>query len=210
MQAQEYETKNTEKAAEKLSKVEPKKEQSAIKEEKVAAKEVTKELQITDLPGVGAATAEKLTQAGFDSLLSIAVASPGELVEVAGVTEAAARKIINAARENLAMGFESGDLLMKKREQILRISTGSKALDALFGGGIESNGITECYGQYGAGKSALAHQLAVNVQLPKEKGGVNGMAVWLDTESTFRPERVKQIAEAQGMDVQKTLKNIRV
>ena len=177
-----------------------------MKEEKTEKKEI----QLTDLPGVGPATADKLKSAGFDTLLSIAVASPGELVEIAGVTEVAARKIINTARDSLAMGFESGDLLLKKREQIMRISTGSKAFDGLLGGGVESNGITECYGQYGAGKSALAHQIAVNVQLPKEKGGAGGMAVWLDTESTFRPERVKQIAEAQGLDPQKILKNIRV
>jgi DNA repair protein RadA len=183
-----------------------------MKDEKTETKETkeTKTLEITDLPGVGAATAEKLRLAGFDTLLTIAVASPGELVEIAGVTELAARKIINAARDSMEMGFESGDQLLKKREQLLRISTGSKALDGLFGGGIESHGITECYGQYGAGKSAIAHQLAVNVQLPKEKGGANGMAVWLDTEMTFRPERVKQMAEAQGLDPQKTLKNIKV
>ena len=114
-----------------------------------------KELHLTDLPGVGAATAEKLKAAGFDTVLSIAVASAGELVEIAGVTEVAARKIITTARDNLAMGFESGDDLLRKREQILRISTGCKALDALFGGGIESNGITECYGQYGAGKIVI-------------------------------------------------------
>lgn len=176
-----------------------------MKEEKLE-----KKIEITDLPGVGAATAEKLRSAGFDNLISIAVASPGQLVDASGVTEAAARKIIQAARDTLDMGFESGDQLLKKREQILRISTGSKALDGLYGGGIESHGITECYGQYGAGKSALAHQLAVNVQLPKEKGGVSGMAVIIDTESTFRPERIKQMAEAHGMDPQKVLKNIKV
>ncbi len=180
--------------------------QETMKEEKIEKKE----LQITDLPGVGPATAEKLKAAGFDTLMGIAVASPGELVEIAGVTEVAARKIINVARDSMAMGFESGDQLLRKREQLMKISTGSKAIDGLLGGGVEGNGITECYGQYGAGKSAIAHQLAVNVQLPKEKGGASGMAIWIDTESTFRPERVKQIAEAQGLDPQKVLKNIKV
>jgi DNA repair protein RadA len=175
-----------------------------------SSKAMKKEVQVTDLPGVGAATAEKLQAAGYDGLVSIAVASPGQLVEASGVTENVARKIIQAARDSLDMGFESGDELLRKREQLLRIHTGSKELDKLFGGGIESHGITECYGQYGAGKSALAHQLAVNVGLPKEKGGIEGMAVWLDTESTFRPERVKQIAEAQGLDPEAILKNIKV
>src|SRR3989344_5493148 len=95
--------------------------QETMKEEKTERKE----LQITDLPGVGPATAEKLKAAGFDTLMGIAVASPGELVEIAGVTEVAARKIINVARDSLAMGFESGDQLLRKREQLMKISTGS-------------------------------------------------------------------------------------
>lgn len=169
-----------------------------------------KKLSIEDLPGVGAATAEKLREAGFDSMLAIAVASPGELTEIAGLTEATARKIINTARSKMDMGFESGDQLLEKRKNILKVTTNSQALNNLFGGGIESGAITECYGEFGVGKSALAHQLAVNIQLSKEKGGGEGMAVWLDTESTFRPERIKQIAELNNLDPEKTLKNIKV
>ncbi len=179
-------------------------------EEVAEVKKQKKELGVEDLPGVGAATAEKLKEGGYHDLISIAVASVAELVELTGVGEAVARKMINTAREKMEMGFESGADLLKKQELMLRLSTGSKALDALFGGGIESQGITECYGQYGAGKSALAHQLAVNVQLPKEKGGAGGMAVWVDTESTFRPQRIQQIAKANGMDPQKALQNIRI
>ena len=134
-----------------------------------------KEITLEDLPGVGAATAEKLKEAGYDSVLSIAVASAGEVVEITGLSDLAARKLIKAARDELKMGFESGFDLMKKRENLLRISVGSPKLNAFFGGGVESNGITECYGQYGAGKSAIAHQLAVNVQLPKEQGGAEGV-----------------------------------
>jgi len=180
--------------------------QENMQEEKAKKKEVT----IEDLSGVGPATAEKLKESGFDTLLSIAVASPGELVEAGGLTEATARKVIKAARDTMNMGFESGDELLEKRKNVLKITTCSKALDGLFGGGIESGAITECYGEFSAGKSSLAHQLAVNVQLPKELGGGEGIAVWLDTESTFRPERIKQIAENNGLDTDKTLKSIRV
>src|SRR3989344_3804507 len=169
-----------------------------------------KKLSIEDLPGVGAATAEKLKEAGFDTMLSIAVASPGELTEIAGLTEATARKIINTARTKMDMGFESGDQLLEKRKNILKITTSSNNLNTLFGGGVESGAITECYGEFGSGKSSLAHQLAVNVQLPKDQGGVEGTAVWLDTESTFRPERIKQIAESNGLDPEQVLKNIKV
>ena len=169
-----------------------------------------KQVAIMDLPGVGAATAEKLEEAGFNTLMSIAVASPAELIEIAGVTEATSRKIINNARSRLDMGFETGIEALEKREKVMKITTNSKTLDALFGGGIETNAITECYGQFGSGKSSLAHQLAVNVQLPKDKGGAEGIAVWLDTESTFRPERIKQIAENNGLNANEILQGIRV
>lgn len=111
-----------------------------------------KELSLNDLPGVGAATAEKLREAGFNTMLAIAVATPGELTETAGLGEAAARKIINFARNNLDMGFATGEELMQKRENIIRISTGSKQFDNLIGGGFESGSISECYGQFGSGK----------------------------------------------------------
>src|SRR3989338_4138883 len=149
---------------------------------------------IDELPGVGAATAEKLKAAGFDNFMSIAVSSPGEMVNVAGVTEATARKIINAARSKLQMGFETGEELLRKRESVTKISTGSQSLNAMFGGGIETGAITEVYGAFGSGKTSIAHQIAVNVQLPKEKGGAEGIAVYIDTESTLRPEFIKQIA----------------
>ncbi|MSR86482.1 DNA repair and recombination protein RadA [Candidatus Woesearchaeota archaeon] len=169
-----------------------------------------KEMNIEDLPGVGAATAEKLKDAGYQTLMAIAVASPGELVESAGVGEAVARKMINTARNNLDMGFMSGDELLKKREDIIRISTGSKAFDAMVNGGFESGGITECYGQFGSGKSALAHQLAINGLDINEQGEPQAYTIWIDSENTFRPERIKEICENNNYDAMKILKNIKV
>ncbi|MDD5253844.1 MAG: DNA repair and recombination protein RadA [Candidatus Nanoarchaeia archaeon] len=169
-----------------------------------------KEITIKDLPGVGAATAEKLNDAGFDNLMSLAVSTPGELVNVAGVTEATARKIIRAAREGLSMGFESGEDLLKKREDIVKITTGSKNLDALLGGGFETGSISECFGEFGASKSQIAHILAVTTQLPKEKGGADGKVIFIDGESTFRPERIIQIANGMGLDSGQILRNIHV
>jgi len=93
---------------------------------------------ITDLPGIGAQAAEKLYAANYKTLESIAIASPLELIEVAGLGEKTAEKAINAAREALGMGFETADLIQERRAKIGRISTGSKELDALLGGGIES------------------------------------------------------------------------
>jgi DNA repair protein RadA len=168
-----------------------------------------KEMAITDLPGVGAATAEKLQESGFDTLMALAVASPGILTEAAGVGEAAARKIINTARNNLDMGFMSGEELLKKRDSVIKLTTGSQTFDALVGGGFESGAITECFGAFGSGKTFLAHELAVNAQLPKDKGGSDGIAVWIDTESTFRPERIVDIAKGKGLDPMEALRNIK-
>ncbi len=174
---------------------------------KVTSKKVQ---SVSDLPGIGPATIEKLEAAGFTDLMSIAVATPGELVGATEMSEATAKKVIAIARSNLEMEFLSGTDVLKKREQCIKITTGSKELDKLMGGGFETGGITETYGQYGAGKSQIAHVLAVRCQLPVEKGGANGACVFIDTESTFRPERVVQFAKGLGLDPEEVLKNIKV
>jgi len=163
---------------------------------------------IESLPGVGEKTLEKFIEAGYDNLMGIAAASAGELVAATGIGVDTANKIIVAARQKLKMGFESAKDVMKKREKLGKITTCSKALDTLLGGGIETQAITEMYGAFGSGKSQLAHQLAVSVQLPKEKGGLNGKAIFIDTEQTFRPERIKQMAEGLGLDPEKAMENI--
>lgn len=163
---------------------------------------------VENLPGVGEKTAEKLKESGYDSLMSIAAASIGDLIGAAGLGEETAAKIINAARNKLKMGFEPASEVLKKRSMIGKLTTGSKALDSLLGGGVETQAITEMHGAFGSGKSQLAHQLAVTVQLPRDKGGLEGRAVFIDTEQTFRPERIQQMAEALGLDPKKTLENV--
>lgn len=196
----------------------PVEEESDLEElEEVIVAEVVKEKKskekkvesLEDLPGVGPATAEKLREAGYDAIEAIAVASPLELKEVAGLSEGAALKIIQAAREAANIGtFVTADEYYKKRQTIGRITTGSKALDKLLGGGVETQALTEVFGQFGSGKTQLAHQLCVNVQLLPEEGGLGKGAIYIDTENTFRPERIKQIAELRGLDPEKVLKNI--
>lgn len=151
---------------------------------------------LEDLPGVGPATAEKLREAGFNSIEAIAVASPGELGACADVGETTASKIIAAAREAADIGgFETGDLVLERRKHVGKLTTGSKNLDELLGGGMETQSIVELYGEFGSGKTQVAHQLAINVQLPPEMGGLNGSAIIIDTENTFRPERITQMIE---------------
>ncbi len=177
------------------------------KERKGKEKKIT---SIEEIPGVGGTIATKLRDAGYDSLETLAVSLPLELAEVAGIGEGTSIKVIRAARDALDMGFETGDKVLERRKQIGRISTSSKELDNLLGGGIETQAITEAFGKFGSGKSQLAFQLSVNAQLPVEQGGLGGAVLFVDSENTFRPERVVQIAAAKGMDVEGTLKNIYV
>ena len=168
--------------------------------------EKQKEKTIYDLPGVGAATAEKLIAVGYNDLMSIAVASPSELVEATGMGDALAKKMIAVARSSLEMGFESGEELLRRRERVTRIKTGSKSFDALLGGGLESGAIVECFGEFGSGKTQLAHVLSVNCQSIDK----DAVAVYIDTENTFRPERIIQIAKSAGLNEEQVLRNIKV
>lgn len=168
------------------------------------------EESIENIPGVGEKIAEKLKESGFTDLMGIAASSAGVLSAAAGIGDDTASKIIAEARKRLKMGFETATVALKKRQLIGKITTGSKALDALLGGGVETQAITEMHGAFGSGKSQLALQLAVNVQLPKEKGGLGGQAVFIDTEGTFRPERIQQMAQGLGLEPQKVLENIYV
>ncbi|MBM4248079.1 MAG: DNA repair and recombination protein RadA [Euryarchaeota archaeon] len=169
------------------------------------------EKSIEDLPGVGPTTAEKLKEAGYRDLMSLAVASPSDLAEVAEIGEGTAIKIINAARKEADIGgFETGDTILERRKLVGKLTSGAKALDDLLGGGFETQAISEVYGEFGSGKTQIAHQLAVTVQLPRKEGGLEGQVVMIDTENTFRPERILQMATAFDLDPKETLQNIRV
>ena len=181
------------------------------KDEVKKIKEAVSDEQPTmkDIPGIGPAAVAKLEAAGIYDLMGIATLSPPSLSEISGLGEAVARKAIQAARKMLDLGFMDASEYAKKREDINYITTGSKNLDNLLGGkGVESKAITEVFGAFGSGKTQLALSLSVHVQTPKESGGVNGKAVYIDTEGTFRPDRVKQFAEGIGANPEKVLKNI--
>jgi len=176
---------------------------SEEKEEKTAKKYEFLE----DLPGVGPATAQKLRELGFHTVESLATATIKEL-EKAGISEKKAMEIIKKARSAMELSFIRVDELLKMRQNVFRLTTGSKALDSLLGGGMETQTITEFYGEYGSGKSQICHQLCVNVQLPPEQGGLSGGALYIDTENTFRTERIVQMAKHLGLDPNDVVKNI--
>lgn len=166
---------------------------------------------IDKLAGVGPATAEKLREAGYLDVMSIAVSSPSELAEATEIGESTASKIIMDARKQADIGgFETGAMLLEKRARVGHLSSGSKILDELLGGGFESQAIIELFGEFGSGKTQIAHQLCIMVQLTKEQGGMNGHAFYIDTENTFRPERIVQMAEGYELDPDEVLSKIHV
>ncbi|MEM2118254.1 MAG: DNA repair and recombination protein RadA [Candidatus Bathyarchaeia archaeon] len=162
---------------------------------------------LEDLPGIGPATAQKLKELGYHTVESLAMATAREL-EPVGISEKKAFAIIEAARSSIGISFIRADELLKMRQNVLRLTSGSKALDRILDGGLETQTITEFYGEYGSGKSQICHQLCVNVQLPPERGGLNGSALYVDTENTFRTERIVQMARHLGLDPTQVVKNI--
>jgi len=166
---------------------------------------------IEELPGVGPATAEKLRDAGYVDLMAIAVESPKVLSEVAEIGESTAVKIIAAAKQAADVGgFETGDTILERRRNISKLTSCSKAFDELMGGGLETQSITEFFGEFGSGKTQICFQLAVNATRPLEDGGLDGEVFIIDTENTFRPERIVQMATALDLDPEEVLKKIHV
>lgn len=164
--------------------------------------------ELEDLPGIGEATAERLRAAGYNSMDQIAAAMPHELAEAGEFGAEAAKKAIAVAQESVETGYETADVILERRKEIKRITTSSKSLDELLGGGVETQAITECFGKFSSGKTQVGFQLAVNAQKALSTDGKPARVLFIDSESTFRPERIVQIAEAQGLDPQETLRNI--
>jgi len=175
---------------------------------------VTEDLRLDSLEGVGPVTTKKLSDAGVHNIMDLIVRGPVELADLTGMDKETAEKIVNKARQQLieegvlAQDFVSATDIYKRRQEIGKISTGTDCLDLLLDGGVESQALTEVYGEFGCGKTQFCHTMCVQVQKPKEEGGLDGGALYIDTENTFRPERIVSISKAQGMDPEKVLDNI--
>jgi DNA repair protein RadA len=174
------------------------------------------EVEIEDIEGVGPTTARKMKEAGISSVMELATAVPEELASDLGGSKDTAATFILAAQKLLREcgvldnEFTTADIELEKRKALLRCTTGARALDELLLGGIETQAITEFYGEFGSGKSQICHTLCTTSQQPPEEGGLGGGVIFIDTEGTFRPERVDQIARARGFDSDEVLKKIAI
>lgn len=153
---------------------------------------------------------KNLKSCGFHTVESIAYATKKMLCEVKGVSEQKAEKLLQEAMRHCRMGFTNALEFMAKRQDLITITTGSKALDQLLDGGIESGSITELFGEFRTGKSQLCHTLAVTCQLPVDRGGGEGKCMYIDTEGTFRPQRLVEIAKHYKLDESTVLGNVAV
>ena len=188
-----------------------KKEEASIEEVIIMEEQFEEEATIEDLPGVGPATAEKLREAGFEELLAVAVMSPQDLADQAELGEAVANKIIQGAKKMANIGgFVSGSALLERRREVLKLSSRVQSIDELLAGGFETQALVEVYGEFGSGKTQIGHQLAVNCTMPLEEGGLDGDVIYIDTEDTFRPERIIQMARGHGLDPDAVLERIHV
>ena len=175
---------------------------------------MTDELALENLAGVGPVTTRKLNDAGIQNIMDLIVRGPVEIAELTGMDIDSSSKICEKAREDLVKGgliakdFISASELYKKRQTIGIITTGTDALDTLFAGGLETQALTEVYGEFGCGKTQFCHTMCVQVQKPKAEGGLEGGVLYMDSENTFRPERIVSIAKANGLDPEKVLDNI--
>jgi len=130
------------------------------------------------------------------------------MLKIKGMSEAKVEKIKEAAHKIVGSSFATGLELQERRKRVLIISTGSKAVDTILGGGLISQSITEVYGEYRTGKTQLAHTMSVVAQLPPDLGGAAGKVAYIDTEGTFRPDRIKSIADRFGVNGDMALENI--
>lgn len=158
--------------------------------------------------GIGASDVKKLAEAGYHTVESIAYTPKKHILLIKGISEAKADKIIAEAAKLVPMGFTTATEVHQKRSEIVYISTGSSEFDKLLGGGIETGGITEVFGEFRTGKTQLCHTLAVTCQLPIERGGAEGKCLYIDTEGTFRPERLLSVAKRFELDGEEVLNNV--
>lgn len=158
--------------------------------------------------GISKKDIEKLQESGLCTVESIAYTPKKILTTIKGISDLKADKLISEASKIVPLGFTTATEFHQRRSELITLTTGSKQLDTLLGGGIETGAITEVFGEFRTGKSQLCHTLAVTAQLPVEMGGGEGKCLFIDTESTFRPVRIVPIARRFGLNENEAMENI--
>ncbi|KAK9829745.1 hypothetical protein WJX72_007642 [[Myrmecia] bisecta] len=160
--------------------------------------------------GINAGDIKKAREGGFYTCQALLMNTKKKLTEIKGLSEAKIDKMVEAAKKLCpTMGWQSAkEVEMQRNKDIVKISTGAQAVNELLGGGIESRAITEIFGEYRTGKTQICLTMCVTTQMAVEDGGGFGKVAFIDTEGTFRPDRIRPIAERFGMDADAVLDNI--
>jgi DNA repair protein RadA len=163
-------------------------------------------MELTDLKAIKPRQVKLLQDNGIDTVEALAMSMPADITGIDGMSDKAAKTLVWNARDELQM------CTFKKvsdiHEDFQYIHTGSKNFDAILGGGLSTGRITEVYGAFKSGKTNLGHTLCVTTQLPKEKGGLGGTVLYIDTENTFSKAKIERIAKRFGLSMEQALKNI--
>jgi len=160
--------------------------------------------------GVNMADLKKLKSVGICTTRGLKMITKKKLCNIKGLSEGKVEKI----REALAKcsGAESPFITALQasanRSNVFKLATGSQDLDRLIGGGLESMSITEAFGEFRTGKTQLSHTLTVTAQMPGANGYTGGKVVYIDTENTFRPDRLRPIAQRFNLDEEAVLENV--
>ncbi|KAF8973643.1 Rad51-domain-containing protein [Flammula alnicola] len=194
---------------------------SAGGEEEVQFFDTVDELQ---QHGINVQDILKLKSAAINTVFGVSMTTRRQMLKIKGMSEAKVEKIKEAAHKMLGSSFATGVEIQDKRKRVNIISTGSKSVDGILGGGLMSQSISEgmlcisdkishsqyaiVYGEFRTGKTQLAHTMSVVAQLPPELGGASGKVAYIDTEGTFRPDRIRSIADRFGVDGNMALENI--
>lgn len=158
--------------------------------------------------GLTKADLNALLEGGIHCVETIAFMPARKLKDVKGIGEKKIERIVKAARELVPMRMMSAAQMLKMRQNMVSLTTGSSTLDALLGGGVETGQITEIFGEFRCGKTQLCHTLCVACQRGIGSGGAESKALYIDTEGTFRPERLANIAERFGLNSEDVLENV--
>jgi DNA repair protein RadA len=213
-QIKDFRIKELEDAVRKTTQLTPANQISEGKDDNIKQLHKELDLEIQEIQDIGPTTVRKLKEAGIVSIMDLAVSRASELaVDINASKESTAALIMatqKLIRDSGIIEFLTAELVLEKRKSMLRCSTGSRALDELLLGGIETQAVTEFYGEFGSGKSEICHTLCAMARQPIESGGLDSGVIYIDTEATFRPERLEQIATARGLDHSHVLKSVAV
>ncbi|KTW27571.1 DNA repair protein rhp51 [Pneumocystis jirovecii RU7] len=158
--------------------------------------------------GISASDIKRIIEAGYNTVEAIAYTPKRAILLIKGISEAKADKLLSEASKLVPMGFTTATEFHQRRSELISITTGSKQLDTLLAGGIETGSITEIFGEFRTGKSQICHTLAVTCQLPIDMGGGEGKCLYIDTEGTFRPTRLLAVADRYGLNGEEVLDNV--